>query len=123
MSQATFTSLVRDPGMYNLYMYAIDQAQARLGNIVINHFEAAGGDGSGNHPGWGAIEATVYPIDNVSPAQPRARALRDWNIGKRKLQPLKGTLAASAGATVGTQIGTLLRRTMGSTATLSNAAV
>jgi hypothetical protein len=123
MSQATFTSLVRDNGMYKLYLYALDQAQARLGNIVINHFEAAGGDGSGSHPGWGAIEATVYPIDNVSPAQPRARALRDWNIGKRKLQPLKGTLSAAAGATVGTQLGTLQRRTMGSTATLSNAAV
>jgi hypothetical protein len=124
MSQATFTSLVRDSRMYTLYMYGLDQAQARCGNIIVNPFENAGTDGSGNHPGWGAIEATIYPIDNVTPSQPRAKALRDWNINKRKVQPaLVGTLAAVHGAAAGTIIGTLKRRTMGSTVVLSNSAV
>jgi hypothetical protein len=110
-------SLARDSGMYDFYMWWVQQHELRLGTTssicmfidldVIDSF--------------GAFGQKEYLAQTTSLANtPKRKAIVDYVANTRKLKTLTGTLSAPAGSSVGYVLGTLTGRIAGSTVTLQS---
>jgi hypothetical protein len=102
-------------GMYALMMHMFARTAAVAPNSVVCNFCLPHNDFS--NQSFGILKAI-----NETPGstRPKYNAAVDFVAGKRKLIPLKGTLSAPAGAAVGSSVGTLKRRTPGSSVVISS---
>jgi hypothetical protein len=109
----TRTSVHTGSRMYDLYMHMFARIARVAPGTVFNNFCLNHNDFSTQS--FGILKETGATIGSTTP---KYNAQKDFKLSKRKLITLSGSLTAAAGATVGTVIGTLKRRTPSSTITL-----
>jgi hypothetical protein len=114
----TRNALQTGSDMYNVYMHYLARIARVAPSAAFANFILTTND-FGNES-WGILR---YSGKTPGSDTPKYNAIKDFILGKRKLIPLSGTLATASGATVGTIVGTLRRRTPGSMVTISPASL
>jgi hypothetical protein len=102
-------------GMYSFMMHMLARTARVAPGAAICNFCLPHSDFS--NQSFGILK---YSGKTVGSDTPKYNAAADFVSGKRKLIVLSGSLSASAGATVGSVLGNLKRRTPGSTITLQS---
>jgi hypothetical protein len=99
--------------MYDFCMHLNARTEAAVPGALIVNFLNVGptNDGISANQDWGLLPYSGKTPDSTTP---KYNAAIDYIAGKRKLIALSGTLAANAGDSAGKIVGTLSRRTPGS---------
>jgi hypothetical protein len=113
----TLNAVQRDARMQDLYMYALQQLEGRVGPIRWNHYVNIAGIAPSLGIGFGAKE---YSAQANSASTPKHNAMANYNAGQRKLFALTGSLFATKGALTGDVVGSLARRTKGSSVAITS---
>jgi hypothetical protein len=111
---ATRNAVQKSSATYDFQMHFLARLAAAAPGMPYCDFCLPHADYS--NQSFGILE---YSAQNTATSY-KYQANKDFAAGKRKLIPLVGTLQCTAGDTVGTVLGTLKRRTPGSTITLQS---